>query len=82
MTGFSFPRIALQIHDRTYCLIWPQTLYDLLALFRIVGVDFVAQSRVPCFVQKFDYFDLVVIVAWVPAAFTAFIVLCCIGRRC
>ena len=55
-----------------HCLTWPSSLRPLLDFFSFLSADVVAESRVPCAFDGFDYFTRVKLAVGAPLGCTAF----------
>ena len=54
-----------------YCLVWPSSLDKLFSMFNLLGLDIVAEAKVPCFVNDFSAYDMVTTLAILPLVVTA-----------
>ena len=45
---------------------WPASLRGLLELFKVLGLDLLAQARLPCLFEALDYYSLLTAVMVVP----------------
>ena len=60
-----------------HCIAWPSSLYALLEVFNLLGLDIMAQARVPCIIKSFNYYKLIVGVCVTPVAISAAITVVC-----
>ena len=49
-----------------YCIVWPTATDGLFEIFALFSLNFIEDSKIPCWYPKFDYFDQFTVIAATP----------------